>query len=156
MKQVIIIILLAIASFFIFPKQSNKNKEDVLESKLQLSVLVSGEVKSEGVYIINDESMSTLLQQIELTEEANCNCIDLNRTLYHEDEVFIPNKNELNISLNKATAEELMRVKGIGKVISSRIIEHRLITPFTSIEQIMDVKGIGYKTYLKIRGALCL
>lgn len=56
------------------------------------------------------------------------------------------------IDLNTATSEELQTVKGIGPVTAERILAHRRqIGRFTSVDQLLDVKGIGAKTLAKIR-----
>lgn len=56
------------------------------------------------------------------------------------------------IDLNTATSEELQTVKGIGPVTAERILAHRTaIGRFTSVDQLLDVKGIGAKTLAKIR-----
>ncbi|KAB5607322.1 helix-hairpin-helix domain-containing protein [Bifidobacterium jacchi] len=59
------------------------------------------------------------------------------------------------IDLNTATSEQLQTVKGIGPVTAGRIIDHRTaIGRFTSVDQLLDVEGIGAKTLAKIRGSL--
>ena len=68
---------------------------------------------------------------------------------------FIPEGDNL-ISLNKATKEQLMMIKGIGPKTADKIIEYRQKTPFCTIEDITKISGIGQKTYLRIRGLLCL
>jgi len=50
---------------------------------------------------------------------------------------------EAKIDLNKATAEELEQVRGIGKVLSNRIIEYRTrLGGFHSDSQLRDVYGL--------------
>lgn len=57
------------------------------------------------------------------------------------------------IDLNAATSAELQTITGIGPVIAQRIIDHRTaIGRYESIEQLLDVTGIGTKTLEKIRG----
>lgn len=57
------------------------------------------------------------------------------------------------INLNTATAEELQSIKGIGPVTAQRIIDHRTaIGGYTSVDQMLDVKGIGSKTLETMRG----
>ena len=59
------------------------------------------------------------------------------------------------IDLNTATSEQLQTVKGIGPVTAGRIIDHRTaIGRFSSVDQLLDVEGIGAKTLAKIRGSL--
>lgn len=70
--------------------------------------------------------------------------------------VFYLPEGENLISLNNATKEQLMTIKGIGPKTADKIIEYRQKTPFCTIEDITKVSGIGDKTYLRIRGLLCL
>ncbi len=55
------------------------------------------------------------------------------------------------ISLNTATKEELMTLSGIGESKALAIIEYRKKSRFNSIEEIMNVKGIGKSIYEKIK-----
>lgn len=55
------------------------------------------------------------------------------------------------IDLNTATAAELQTLSGIGPSLAGRIIAHREATPFTSVEELTDVRGIGPKTLAAIR-----
>jgi competence protein ComEA len=54
------------------------------------------------------------------------------------------------IDLNRATAEELQRLPGIGPVLAARIVEARKARPFTAVADLRTVKGIGAKTLAKI------
>ena len=48
------------------------------------------------------------------------------------------------VSLNSATAEELTTLPGVGAATAAAIIAHREANgPFTSVEKLKDVKGIG-------------
>ncbi len=61
------------------------------------------------------------------------------------------------ININTASAEELKALKRVGNAIAERIIEYRESHGgFSSIEEIMNVKGIGEKTFEEIKDRICV
>ncbi len=55
------------------------------------------------------------------------------------------------VNINTASAEELQRLDGIGATYAQRIIDYRKEHgPFRSVEELMNVKGIGKKTVEKL------
>lgn len=63
------------------------------------------------------------------------------------------------VNINTASASELMLLPGIGKAKADGIIAYRQTTPFKSAQELVKVKGIGEKLlakmvpYLAIDGA---
>ena len=55
------------------------------------------------------------------------------------------------IDLNAATAEELESLPGIGPKKAQEIIAFRTAQPFRSVDDLLNVKGIGPKTVEKNR-----
>ena len=56
------------------------------------------------------------------------------------------------VNLNTATASQLEAVPGIGPKMAQRIVEYRQKNgAFKKIEDLMNVKGIGEKSFLKLK-----
>jgi competence protein ComEA len=56
------------------------------------------------------------------------------------------------VNVNTATGTELEALPGIGPVLAQSIIDHRTQNgPFTSVDQLVDVSGIGDVTLEKLR-----
>lgn len=65
--------------------------------------------------------------------------------------------NEQKVSLNSATIDELMQLPGIGEVKAKAIIAYREENGgFKSIEELLEVNGIGESTFNKIKDQLSL
>ena len=61
------------------------------------------------------------------------------------------------VNLNTATAEELMRLPGVGEVTSRKIIEYRAgHGPFRRPEEIIIVEGFSEKKYRAIADLVCV
>jgi competence protein ComEA len=56
------------------------------------------------------------------------------------------------VNLNTASAAQLEAVPGIGAKMAQRIVEYRQKNgAFKKIEELMNVKGIGEKSFLKLK-----
>ena len=51
------------------------------------------------------------------------------------------------VDVNRATAEELVALPGIGPAKAQAIIEYREQHPFQSIDELRNVRGIGEHTF---------
>ena len=58
----------------------------------------------------------------------------------------------VRVNLNTATVEELVELPGVGQAVAARIVAYRETNgSFGKIEEIMNVRGIGEKTFLRLR-----
>lgn len=61
------------------------------------------------------------------------------------------------INVNTATVKELQSLPGIGQVTAERIITYRTEKgPFTAVDDLTKVKGIGKKSLEKIRALVAV
>ncbi len=122
-------------------------------------VEVKGAVSNPGVYELPwDADNATLIEKAGgARDDADLAAVSLSKTLPNEGVLVIPQKRaQKRISLNTASAEELDALSGVGPAIAQRIIAYRQQKPFETIEEIMEVKGIGEKMFEKIKEEIML
>jgi competence protein ComEA len=59
------------------------------------------------------------------------------------------------VNINTAPADQLERLPGVGPKTAARIVEYRQKNGgFKKVEELMNVRGIGEKAFLKMKGQL--
>ncbi|MBM4432039.1 MAG: ComEA family DNA-binding protein, partial [Chloroflexi bacterium] len=137
-------------------------------------VYVSGAVQAPDVYELPADSIieDAIAAAGGVTEEGDEDAVNMALPLSDGMQVHVPRRQENSptppvvsvplpqttsgfssgaagkVNINTATAEELDTLPGIGPTMAQRIIEGR---PYSSIEEITRVKGIGEATYEKLR-----
>lgn len=132
------------------------NKAGGLTDIADTSVInLSKKIEDEMVIIIYSEyevnNWLTTKQEEEYLQEK---CQNSEESKIENDACISDNaieNNETLININTATKEELMTLSGIGETKALAIISYREKTPFTSIEDIKNVSGIGDSTYNEIK-----
>ncbi len=143
-----------------------------LKREEYIKVYISGEVKNPDIYEV--EKGLRVIDVIELaggtTDNGDIKNINLAEYVEDAQHILIPSisgtienitiedienqdiKANSKINLNKATKEELMTVNGIGEVTADKIIlyreEHGM---FTTVSELKEIKGIGDKTFDKMK-----
>jgi competence protein ComEA len=127
-----------------------------------LFVHVAGWVRSPGVYEL--QMGQRVIDAIDRAggprRGADLNALNLAALVVDAQQVLVPRKVATSsgaggqltapggegqkINLNLATAEDLETLPGIGEVLAQRILEHRESNgPFTSVDELLEVSGIG-------------
>ena len=61
------------------------------------------------------------------------------------------------VNINTASAEQFEALPGVGAKTAQRILEHRQKNgPFKKVEELMNIKGIGEKSVLKLKPYLTI
>jgi competence protein ComEA len=76
----------------------------------------------------------------------------LNAQASREKSTAAPSKKARVLDLNSASATELQELPGIGVSTATRIVEYRQKHgPFKKIEDLMNIRGIGEKSFLRLK-----
>ncbi len=66
--------------------------------------------------------------------------------------VSVPDEPVRKVNINSANVQTLTSLPGIGPKMAERIVEYRSLNgPFRSAEDLMKVRGIGKKTFAKLK-----
>lgn len=134
-----------------------------------LTVHVLGEVTKPGLYKLplGARIIDGIKAGGEATEKADLDQLNLAAKLVDGKRLYVPPKEnskheeeykESNkIDINRASVEQLQTLPSIGPAIAKRIIDYRLANGrFETIEQLKEVKGIGEKTFEKIKDRIAV
>jgi len=145
---------------------------DELETEDQVVVHIAGEVFEPGVYALRNGAR--VVEAIQAaggeTNFADMDRLNLARQLVDGEQILVPSILEPTVNgeeetgtaadgkvnINKADEATLETLTGIGPVKAQAIIDYRKEHPFSSIEEITLVNGIGSKTFEKIRDEITI
>lgn len=134
-----------------------------IEETEMVTVHLVGAVVNPGIYQL--PAGSRIYELINLSggfnDEADQDILNQARPILDGEQIHVHKIGEApkslesstsnKININRATASELTALPGIGDVRANQIVAHREKHGyFTSIEQIMDVSGIGENTFNNI------
>lgn len=153
----------------------------VEESVKEIQVYVSGAVEAPGVYTLKEgDRVTNALELAKPLEEADIESLNLAQILTDESKVTVPIKGEVvtetamtitennstasnisgtegKVNVNTATAAELETVNGIGPQMAKKIINYRETNgSFTTLDDLINISGIGEKTLAKISSGLTI
>ncbi|MBN1286968.1 MAG: helix-hairpin-helix domain-containing protein [Anaerolineae bacterium] len=132
-----------------------------------IQVYVTGAVANPDVYSLAwDARIKDAIAAAGVLETADLVRINLAQRLHDGDHIHVPDATDPGapaagapvpepsggpININTASRDELDALYGIGPSLAQRIIDYREANgPFETIEDIMNVRGIGESTFDKI------
>lgn len=127
------------------------------EERSELLVDVQGEVERPGVVVLSSGSrvIDAIAAAGGFTEDAVTESMNLAREVHDGEQLIVPSEGEESavdsgvsadglININRASAEELQQLPRVGPATAATIIAYREEHgPFTSVDQLQDVSGIG-------------
>ena len=170
---VIVVAFIVIIGFMIIdpdlPKNTNVGQITESIGSIGNKFTVEGEVYKAGTYTLKDNAtMSDLIEaaggltavadECSFFEEATLKSGTTYYIASKYDATDVCNNNEIEkVNVNSAPASELTTVNGITNSIANSIISWRIENDmFHTLEDLMDVYGIGTATYRKIRNFVVL
>lgn len=109
--------------------------------------------------VLEDEMVIYIYSKQEIEEQKtskNVEPIESENLIAAPEEIPEKNISNSKISINKASLEELMTLPKIGESKAKAIIEYREKQPFTKLEDLMEVSGIGEATYELLKDQIVL
>ena len=169
------IIILSIISIVMQEYQRKKSyqidDQSIMTKENEIAVYITGAVKKPGVYYLKlGARLCDLLDLCGgISENADIKNINLAKKLSDADKIEISSvkeqveemteeleENEGKVNINQATISELITLSGIGEATAKKIVEYRQIQKFVTIEDIMEVPGIGENKYQQIKENICV
>lgn len=125
-------------------------KDDAEISNLNLAQILKDEDKI-TIFIKNQVSDGTAEESIQNNKSSVVTNVDKN----YDQQNQLDSDSERLININTATSAELQTITGIGPSTSEKIISYREEHgQFKKIEEIMNVSGIGEKTFAKFKSKI--
>jgi competence protein ComEA len=154
----LIAICLCLTAFSVLPRLQS-NPTTVSRTQPTIMVAVAGEVNKPGTYTLpwGSKTEDAIKAAGGFSANAASILVNLAEPLDTGEQVFVPalttSTGTARISVNSASAAQLDTLPGVGPATAQRIIEGR---PYNALEDLLEVKGIGEKTLLKLRPFITL
>ena len=170
MIGVVIVTIAVIGAFLLIdPNVTNNAAGTVTEVANTFTVAVEGEVYKTGNYTMKDGATMA-----DLISVAGGTTVNADSRTYYEEAVLskgmtyfiaskydssdVCNNSEVDkVNINSDDANTLATISGITTTIANSIVQYRSEHgEFSTLEQMLEVYGIGNATYRKVRGYVIL
>ena len=180
----LILLLVGLVAVIVVSSSSSEDIEFITENDMEsntktIFVDVAGAVERPGVYQLDSKARinDALIAAGGLSESADrvwvsktinlASIVKDGAKIYIKDtsnqqtgassqqaEVQGLSTNQGMININTASQSELEKLPGVGSATALKIVNYRQNNPFSSIEDLMKVPGIGEKTFEKMKEML--
>jgi competence protein ComEA len=167
--MIILVVILCITGIIGYICMNNIPKNEVIVSEAnennKIYVHVKGEVKNPGLYEFEYGSRinDAIIKAGGETENADIDRVNLAKHLIDGTEVIVPNVLSRDsdygekVNINTANESRLQNINGVGEATAEKIIKYREENGgFNSIEEIMNIEGIGLKTFETMKEYICI
>lgn len=164
----------------------NAEITEEVEEKITIIVDVGGAVNKPGIIELPEGARvyQAIEKAGGLSQNGDLNQINQAMLLNDQDKLYIPTieeseeelaasnnsfsdayisgghssfSNDGKVNINTASQEELESLSGIGPVTANKIIDYRQLNgKFDTIENLMEVSGIGEKTFAALKDKICI
>ena len=180
----LVLLLVGLVAVIVVSSSSSEDIEFITENDMEsntktIFVDVAGAVERPGVYQLDSKARinDALIAAGGLSESADrvwvsktinlASIVKDGAKIYIKDtsnqqtgassqqaEVQGLSTNQEMININTASQSELEKLPGVGSATALKIVNYRQNNPFSSIEDLMKVPGIGEKTFEKMKEML--
>ncbi len=120
------------------------NLSKTLKDEMVLIIYTKAEIQS---FVSGNVSIRYIDKECICPNIKNDGCITDNKITNKQDK----QEEASSININTASKKELLTLPGIGESKAELIVQYREKTPFTKIEDIKKIKGIGDSIFDKIK-----
>jgi competence protein ComEA len=135
----------------------------------QVAVHVAGRVRHPGLVRLPAGSrvQDAITAAGGVTSGADLDAVNLARKLTDGEQVRVPGPGDpappppdaaagpatpsAPLDLNTATVEQLDTLPGVGEVTAGRIVAYRSAHPFTTVDELLEVPGIGQRRFEQLK-----
>ena len=146
------------------PVSTQTSSMETVAAPAEIAVHVAGAVARPGVYLLQQgQRVEDALQLAGITEDSAVDALNRAARLTDGQKITVPSVTEQQmepksdglIDLNRADAQQLMTLPGIGEVRARAILDYRAQKGgFAQIEEVQQVDGIGAVTYAQIKNRI--
>ena len=155
-----------------FGRDKHEIRFAVQNQPRQMMVFIKGAVQNPGVYEVPAGTrFQEAIARSQPSTEADLMSLPLADFVRDGQTIIVPVKAEERsmcvqnlsarggpgkVNLNRADQSDLESLPGIGPSLAARILDYRQKHPFSSIEELMEIPGVGTKKFEELKDRIII